>query len=218
TTGYQVLEEWHHWLEGAAHQFTIITDHKNLQYLREANRLNLRQARWALFFTRFNFKITYRPSSKNVTADALSRQFSFDSPSEPEPIIPSNLIVSHIIWNMDQNIQQATLQEPAPPECPEGKIYIPSVNPFWAQLTDLQAPGSRRTLSLLQTRYWWPSMHRDTIRYAQSCSVCAMSNSPRQLPTGKLVPLPIPQRPWSYVRVDFVTDLPNSEGNTCSGH
>ncbi|KAL0180330.1 hypothetical protein M9458_025772 [Cirrhinus mrigala] len=27
------LEEWLHWLEGATHPFTIITDHKNLQYL-----------------------------------------------------------------------------------------------------------------------------------------------------------------------------------------
>ncbi|KAL0172695.1 hypothetical protein M9458_033006, partial [Cirrhinus mrigala] len=58
-------------------------------------------------------------------------------------------------------------------------------------------------------------MRRDTIRYVQSCSVCAMSTSPCQLPTGKLVPLPIPQRPWSHIGVDFVTDLPRSKGNTC---
>ncbi|KAI2647229.1 Transposon Tf2-9 polyprotein [Labeo rohita] len=75
-------------------------------------------------------------------------------------------------------------------------------------------PGSQRTLSLLQSRYWWPSVRRDTIRYVQSCSVCAMSTSPCQLPTGKLVPLPIPQRPWSHIGVDFVTDLPAAEGNT----
>ncbi|KAL0180331.1 hypothetical protein M9458_025773 [Cirrhinus mrigala] len=54
-------------------------------------------------------------------------------------------------------------------------------------------------------------MHRDTIKYVQSCSVCAMSNSPCQLPTGKLVPLPIPQRPWSHLGDDFVRDLPNSK-------
>ncbi|KAL0188109.1 hypothetical protein M9458_015208, partial [Cirrhinus mrigala] len=47
---------------------------------------------------------------------------------------------------------------------------------------------------------------------AMSTSVCPMSTSPRQLPTGKLVPLPIPQRPWSHIGVDFVTDLPGSEG------
>ncbi|KAK3540922.1 hypothetical protein QTP86_005817 [Hemibagrus guttatus] len=49
------LEEWRHWLEGANHPFEVITDHKDLQYLREAKCLNPRQARWALFFTRFNF-------------------------------------------------------------------------------------------------------------------------------------------------------------------
>ncbi len=47
------LEEWRHWLEGATHPFLVLTDHKNLEYLRSAKRLNPRQARWALFFTRF---------------------------------------------------------------------------------------------------------------------------------------------------------------------
>lgn len=52
------LEEWRHWLEGAAQPFIMWTDHKNLEYLRSARRLNSRQARWALFFTRFYFTIT----------------------------------------------------------------------------------------------------------------------------------------------------------------
>jgi len=60
------LEEWRHWLEGAKHPFLVLTDNKNLQYLREAKRLNPRQARWALFFTRFHFKIANRPGSKNT--------------------------------------------------------------------------------------------------------------------------------------------------------
>ncbi len=67
------LEEWRHWLEGAQHPFTVLTDHKNLQYLKEAKRLNPRHARWALFFTHFNFSISYRPGPKNTKADALSR-------------------------------------------------------------------------------------------------------------------------------------------------
>ncbi len=33
------LEEWRHWLEGAQHPFSVITDHKNLEYLRSAKRL-----------------------------------------------------------------------------------------------------------------------------------------------------------------------------------
>ncbi|KAL0190182.1 hypothetical protein M9458_012880 [Cirrhinus mrigala] len=38
------FEEWRHWLEGAKHPFTVLTDHRNLEYLRSAKRLNHRQA------------------------------------------------------------------------------------------------------------------------------------------------------------------------------
>ncbi|KAK3522299.1 hypothetical protein QTP86_001899 [Hemibagrus guttatus] len=34
------LEEWRHWLKGAKHPFVVLTDHKNLEYLRAAKRLN----------------------------------------------------------------------------------------------------------------------------------------------------------------------------------
>ena len=53
------FEEWRHWLEGATHPITVFTDHKNLAYLQSAKRLNPRQARWSLFFTRFNFCLLY---------------------------------------------------------------------------------------------------------------------------------------------------------------
>ncbi|KAK1788053.1 hypothetical protein P4O66_016532 [Electrophorus voltai] len=40
-----LFEEWRHWLEGAWHPFLVTTDHKNLEYLQTAKRLNSRQAR-----------------------------------------------------------------------------------------------------------------------------------------------------------------------------
>lgn len=65
-----VLEELS-WLEGARHVFTILTDHKNLEYIRRVKHLNSWQARWELFFSRFDLKITYQPGSKDGKADAL---------------------------------------------------------------------------------------------------------------------------------------------------
>ena len=53
------LEEWRHWMEGAKLPFLVWTDHKNLEYIRSAKRLNSRQARWALFFNRFDFSLSY---------------------------------------------------------------------------------------------------------------------------------------------------------------
>lgn len=42
-----------------------------------------------------------------------------------------------------------------------------------------------------------------------------MTKVPRHLPTGKLLPLPVPHRPWYHIGVDYVTDLPASDGYTC---
>ncbi|CAJ0929331.1 unnamed protein product, partial [Ranitomeya imitator] len=55
------FEEWRHWLEGAKHRTVVLTDHKNLIYLESAKRLNPRQARWSLFFSRFDFVVSYLP-------------------------------------------------------------------------------------------------------------------------------------------------------------
>ncbi|KAL0147094.1 hypothetical protein M9458_057618, partial [Cirrhinus mrigala] len=213
------LEEWRHWLKGANHPFQVITDHKNLQYLRNAKRLCPRQARWALFFTRFNFSITYRPGSKNVRADALSRLSEGETNTEtPSSIIPNHLIISPIDWMEPPAV--ATPEPRVPPGCPPGRQFIPPaqrVNLIHTTHVSLGTghPGANHTLSLLSDRFWWPDMARDVRRYVQGCKECAMSKSPRHLPAGKLHPLPIPNRPWSHLGVDFMTDLPVSDENTC---
>lgn len=214
------LEEWRHWLEGAQFPFMVITDHKNLQYLQHAKRLNARQARWSLFFARFNFQITYQPGHKNTKADALSRMYSPEPTVDvPDPVLPPSVFLAPILWRVDEEIQAATLEEPAPPRLPPGLTYVPSSQrlPLLDSThTSLGSghPGSRRTLSLLQQKYWWPDMARDVTRYVRGCSVCAVTTTPRRLPEGKLQPLPIPRRPWTHLGVDFATDLPPSQGYT----
>ncbi|KAL0170112.1 hypothetical protein M9458_034708, partial [Cirrhinus mrigala] len=213
------LEEWRHWLEGSIHQFQVLTDHKNLQYLCDAKRLNPRQARWALFFTRFQFSISYRPGSKNVRADALSRIHGPDEEPEPtESILPQHMFVCPIQW-----VTPPAAADPAPappPGCPPRLRFVPEVERIpliHTTHTSLGTghPGTNRTLSLLKDQFWWPRMERDVQRYVRGCRECAMSRTPRHLPVGKLLPLPTPNRPWSHLGVDFITDLPASEGNTC---
>jgi len=67
------LESWQHYLEGAKVQFEIWTDHCNLQYFMEAKKLNQQQACWALYLSRFNFNLVYKPGPTMEKADALSR-------------------------------------------------------------------------------------------------------------------------------------------------
>ncbi|KAK3534931.1 hypothetical protein QTP70_002016 [Hemibagrus guttatus] len=121
------IEEWRHWLEGSTYPFQVITDHKNLEYIKSAKRLNPRQARWSLFFTRFQFTVTYRPGSKNSKADALSRRH--DPPqaeSKPDPILPPSIIIAPVTWDLMDEIQREQQSEPTPPGCPPTKHYVPS--------------------------------------------------------------------------------------------
>jgi len=68
------LEVWRHFLEGATVKFEIWTDHKNLEYFMKAQKLNRRQAQWALYLSRFDFILKHVPGSKIGKANSLSRR------------------------------------------------------------------------------------------------------------------------------------------------
>lgn len=70
-----------------------------------------------------------------------------------------------------------------------------------------------RTYDLLRVKYWWPNMLMDINKYISSCTSCTHAKVPRMLPTSKLLPLPMAECPWSYLAVDFLTDLPEFLGN-----
>ena len=68
------LEAWRHFLEGTTTKFKVWTDHKNLEYFMKVQKLNRRQARWALYLSRLNFTLKYVPESKMGKADSLSKR------------------------------------------------------------------------------------------------------------------------------------------------
>ena len=70
----QCLEDWRHYLEGTKKEFEIWTDHKNLQYFISSQKLNHRQARWALYLSRFNFILKHVPGKSMGKVDSLSRR------------------------------------------------------------------------------------------------------------------------------------------------
>ncbi len=71
-------------------------------------------------------------------------------------------------------------------------------------------PGINATIQLVSNRFWWATLQSDVTRFVQKCDTCNISKSSHHQPAGLLHPLPIPQRPWSHITIDFVTDLPNS--------
>ncbi|KAJ1097177.1 hypothetical protein NDU88_002303 [Pleurodeles waltl] len=68
-------KEWMQFLMGSQETFEVRTDHRNLQCLLSFQCRNSQQARWAFFFSQYDFVVTYIPGSQNIVADALSRRY-----------------------------------------------------------------------------------------------------------------------------------------------
>ncbi|KAL0191918.1 hypothetical protein M9458_010214, partial [Cirrhinus mrigala] len=214
------LEEWRHWLERSGVPFIVWTDHKNLEYIRSAKKLNFRQARWALFFGRFDFSISYRPGSKNIKPDVLSRMFDHsERSSSPKPILPQRVVISVVAWEIESKVRTASEGVTPLPGCPPGRLFVPESLQYdvirWGHSSKLAChPGVSRSTFLIRQRFWWPSMARDIRLIVLACSVCAVSKTANRPSTGLLQPLLVPSRPWSHISLDFVTGLLPSQGNT----
>ena len=72
------LEAWRHFLEGTRGKFEIWLDHKNLEYFMSNQKLNRRQARWALYLLRFDFILKHVSGSRMGKADGLSKRSDWE--------------------------------------------------------------------------------------------------------------------------------------------
>ena len=92
------LEAWRHLLEGAQSKFEIWIDYKNLEYFMKAQKLNRRQARWALYLSRFDFTLKHVLGTKMGKVDGLSRRLDWkvgvDKDNENQIFIKDNWICS----------------------------------------------------------------------------------------------------------------------------
>jgi len=73
--------------------------------------------------------------------------------------------------------------------------------------------GIKKTMAAIRGSYRWPTLYNDTKQFIDNCHDCRRSKPRHEAPAGLLTPLPIPDRPWLDIALDFVTGLPECEGN-----
>jgi len=56
--------------------------------------------------------------------------------------------------------------------------------------------------------YWWPGLSKEVDWFCRLCPVCQMTKMSNEKPAGLLHSLPIPQRPWNSIVMDFVGPFP----------
>ena len=108
------LEHWCHYLQGTAHPVTLLTDHKNLTYFRQSQKLSRRQAQWMMFLQDFDLHFIHLPGSAMGPADALSCLPGPDTSSDnvDVTVLPDDLFIHAIDIALIDKISSSSSSDP----------------------------------------------------------------------------------------------------------
>ena len=59
---------------------------------------------------------------------------------------------------------------------------------------------------MVSDRFFWPRLRRDGHKVVARCRICQINKGTKQQ-AGLYTPLPIPDRPWKQISIDFVLGL-----------
>jgi hypothetical protein len=236
------LEEWRHLLIGAKHPFEIWSDHRNLTYFKQPQKVNRRQARWITELADYNFTPHHRPRRLMAKADAFSRRSDHDQEKDDN----ENTVVLKIenfhaqIFNFlpeEQTLIKKIRKLPIEPEIQllledeakgwttenglvlfADRVYVPN-SVLREQIIALHHdtilsghPGINKTHELITRNYFWPKMSQDVNSYVKGCEVCQRTKIDHRKRAAQLHPHAVPERPWETISVDMIGPLPESQG------
>ena len=108
------LDHWCHYLQGTRHPVTLLTDHKNLTYFHQPQKLSHCQARWMMFLQDFDLHFVHVPGTALGPTDALSCLPNSDLSSDNTDVtlLPNDLFISAIDTALIDKIQSSSVADP----------------------------------------------------------------------------------------------------------
>src|SRR6202012_1090738 len=100
------LEHWRTFLAGSPHKIKVFSDHMNLQYWKQPQKINRRVAREVLTMSEYDIEIHHIQGKSNGRADALSRRPDYDKGTNNNNnmiVLPDKLFVRWV--TADEYIQ-----------------------------------------------------------------------------------------------------------------
>ena len=127
---------------------------------------------------------------------------SFCASNFPTPVSPD--------WTLDDGLLHY-----------KNRIYVPDSGDLRLKVVQYKHDhvlsghfGQNKTIQLVHREYAWPKLRTFVEHFCKSCTTCKRSKAPRHKPYGLLKQLPIPEKPWNSISMDFIEHLPNSNGYT----
>jgi hypothetical protein len=224
------FKTWRHLLYG--NSFTAYTDHNSLVHFMKQKTLSGRQARWLESLADFDVTIVYKPGTKMIVADTLSRRPDLAT-------IALNYVVTaklplfdkiRAAYSNDPDFgemyalaQKDPLSLPSPYSLHshllffENRICVPkNVDMRHVILSEYHDPPHQGHLGFASTylrvseALYWPNLHSDCRQFCLTCDTCQRNKTSTQKPAGLLQPLSIPIARWSSISMDFMVALPRT--------
>jgi len=233
------VQHWCSYLLGQT--FTVRTDHQALKFLLEQKMGTPSQQRWLSKLLGYDFVIEYKPGCENRVADALSRlndsavlheeaSISFISFPTPDwitdlkssyPADPHTTTLLHSLQHDNSCPKGFTLQQGL--IIRKGRLWLVKNSPFQHQVLEFihsnptaGHSGYHNTVHRNKANFYWPSMRKDIKLFVRECPVCQANKSESVASPDLLQPLPIPNRVWSAISMDFIKGLPVSQDSLLS--
>jgi hypothetical protein len=73
-------------------------------------------------------------------------------------------------------------------------------------------PGQKRLTLMIAEKFYWENLPKDVMAYVKGCDICQRYKDVHQQPSGKLIPLEVPTRPWTNISMDHIVGLPEAKG------
>src|ERR1700760_4562195 len=217
------LKAFRYMLLGTKHKITIRSDHNNLKYFKETRKITHRQARWIEFLADYDFELEHLPGYTNTVADALSRTPDLEEGGkidDPIAILPDHLWKILELEGSDTDSQSSKTDDNSIRVTTiDHKIYLDNDETLrrnvLREIHDTPVgghPGISNTWHLVQKHYIGPRLRKFVEDYVKGCAKCQESKPITNLKRAPLQPFDthVEERPFQYVSMDLITDLPKS--------
>jgi hypothetical protein len=221
------VKKWRTYLLG--NTFTIHTDQRSLRELMTQIIQTPEQQFYLAKLLGYSYEIVYKLGAQNRVADALSRVHCLALS------IPHMDFIHKLKEQLtkDEEFQQFFKKVVETPEEYKnfeilngliffrGKLFVPNSSPlkqtlleeFHASLVGGHS-GIHRTFGRLQENVFWFGMRKDVEEFVKACAICQQTKPSNHAPYGLLQPLPIPNKVWEDISMDFIVGLPSFQTHT----
>ena len=229
------VQKWRHYLLGR--RFVVHTDQKSLKFLLEQREVSLEYQNWLSKLLNYTLDIIYKPGIDNKAADGLSRMMPTSSATVHSAMFALkvlgviqlqdiykeieldaalqrtiNIIMSGLSYKQGFAVKDNRLWYKNRLVIPNNSQFIPLILSEGHEGKLGGHYGVFMTMKRIQQSFHWTGLVKDVQRFLVECQVCQTHKTSTRSPAGLLQPLPIPEKVWEDLTMDFIEGLPFSNG------